>query len=61
MPHAWGMQNKQITLNVPIELREKLEKIAAEQQRSLGGQIRFILDQAVSATDTEAKAESQEQ
>lgn len=49
------IMRQRFTLDLPDELREKLAELATAQERSLGGQIRHILNRAVDMPDEEEK------
>jgi predicted transcriptional regulator len=46
------MKMQTTTITLPKDLRDRLDAIASREQRSLSGQIRLFLDQAVSRNIT---------
>jgi len=54
------MEYESLTIRMPLDLKHELEKVADSEHRSVSGQVRFFLEQAVRRSDTETKAELEE-
>ena len=44
--HSWGVSKKKVTLSLPVESNDKLEKMAQKYGMTKSGLVTFLINQA---------------